>query len=126
MIVKDAGLSTEWLEDIKSVAYCVPQGTMVRITEQGLFEDFALKCKERLCGRAQLEIMKSTVESVKKFINYNDSLSKSNQIMLEQMTLDKDERNINGLTPCARCMFKDFKCSEGCQWGPKNALNRLI
>ena len=126
MIVSDAGLSDEWLEDITSVAYCVPQGTMVRITEQGLFEDFALKCKERMCGRAQLEVMHSTTNSTKKFINSIDNLSYSNQSILKSMTVDKDDRDCKGLTPCARCMFKDFKCSEGCQWGPKNALNRLI
>lgn len=125
-IVKEAGLEDEWQKDIKSVAYCVPQGTIVRITEQGIFEDFALKCKERLCGRAQLEVMKSTVESLKKFINNKDALSYSNNKLLERMTLDKDERGLAGLIPCPRCMFKDFKCSEGCQWGAKEALKRSI
>ena len=125
-IVKYAGLSEEWLKDIESVSYCIPQGTMVRITEQGLFEDFALKCKERLCGRAQLEVMKSSVESTKKFIDNKDMLSYSNQKLLESMTLDTDEKGCNGLTPCARCQFKDFTCSEGCKWGAKDALKRLI
>lgn len=125
-IVKYAGLSEEWLKDIESVSYCIPQGTMVRITEQGLFEDFALKCKERLCGRAQLEVMKSSVESTKKFIANKDMLSYSNQKLLESMTLDTDEKGCNGLTPCARCQFKDFTCSEGCKWGAKDALKRLI
>lgn len=125
-IVKYAGLSEEWLKDIESVSYCIPQGTMVRITEQGLFEDFALKCKERLCGRAQLEVMKLSVESTKKFIDNKDMLSYSNQKLLESMTLDTDEKGCNGLTPCARCQFKDFTCSEGCKWGAKDALKRLI
>lgn len=125
-IVKYAGLSEEWLKDIESVSYCIPQGTMVRITEQGLFEDFALKCKERLCGRAQLEVMKSSVESTKKFIDNKDMLSYSNQKLLESMTLDTDEKGCSGLTPCARCQFKDFTCSEGCKWGAKDALKRLI
>ena len=122
-IVSDAGLSDEWIEDISSVAYCIPQGTMVRITEQGLFEDFVLKCKERMCGRAQLEIMNSTTERVKKFINAIDNLSDCNVQLLKNITTDKKEME---LEPCARCLFRDFKCSEGCQWGPKNALNRLI
>lgn len=125
-IVKDAGLEDEWQEDIKSVAYCVPQGTIVRITEQGLFEDFALKCKERMCGRAQLEVMKSTTNSVKQFIDNKDNLSYSNQKLLESMTLKSDNIDCKELAPCARCQFKDFKCSEGCQWGPRGALNRLI
>lgn len=117
-IVKDTGLEKEWLHDIKSVGYCVPQGTLVRITEQGIFEDFALKCKERMCGRAQLEVMKSTTDSVKLFIDNKENLSYSNRELLESMTLDNK--------PCARCVFKDFKCSEGCQWGAKEALTRLI
>lgn len=125
-IVKDAGLEDEWQEDIRSAAYCIPQGTMVRITEQGLFEDFALKCKERMCGRAQLEVMKSTTNSVRLFIDNKDNLSYSNQKLLESMTLSVDEKDCKGLTPCARCQFKDFKCSEGCQWGPSGALTRLI
>lgn len=125
-IVRDAGLENEWQSDMNKVSYCIPQGTMVRITEQGLFEDFALKCKERMCGRAQLEIMKSTEESVMKFINNRDNLCYSNKKLLETMTLSEDERGIKGLTPCARCKFSDFNCSEGCHWGPGKALNRLI
>lgn len=125
-IVKDAGLEDEWQEDIISVAYCIPQGTIVRITEQGLFEDFALKCKERMCGRAQLEVMKSTTDSVKLFIDNKDNLSYSNQKILESMTTNINESGCNKLTPCARCQFKDFTCSEGCKWGAKDALNRLI
>ena len=124
-IVKDAKLEEEWQRDMKSVAYCIPQGTMVRITEQGLFEDFALKCKERMCGRAQLEIMKSTTENVKKFISSKENLSYDNQKLLENITAP-DEKLSNALSPCARCQFKDFKCSEGCQWGPKGALTRLV
>ena len=125
-IVKDAGLSAEWLMDIASVAYCIPQGTMVRITEQGLFEDFVLKCKERMCGRTQLEIMKQTTSSIKGFINNKENLSYTNQKLLESITLDSDSRDCEELTPCARCQFKDFKCSEGCNWGAKEALTRYI
>lgn len=125
-IIKDAGIEDVWQEDMRSVAYCYPQGTLVRITEQGLFEDFALKCKERMCGRAQLEIMKASTESIKKFIENKENLSYSNLKLLETITIEHDERDIKGLTPCARCMFKDFKCSEWCQWGPKEALTRCI
>lgn len=121
-IVKDAGLSDEWLHDINSVAYCVPQGTVVRITEQGLFEDFVLKCKERLCGKAQLEVMKQSTKTMQKFIDNMDNLSYSNKKLLETATMCTDK----GLKPCARCVFKDFQCSEGCKWGAKEALTRLI
>lgn len=126
-IVKDAGLEAEWTEDIESVAYCVPQGTIVRITEQGIFEDFALKCKERMCGRAQLEVMRATTKSLEKFILNRNNLSYSNKQLLLSMT---EPRTCNGVSSAyvivPRCQFKDFKCTEGCTWGCNEAINRLI
>lgn len=124
-IVEDAGLEAEWLKDINSVAYCTPQGTMVRITEQGIFEDLVLKCKERLCGRAQLEIALSTKANLEKFTTINGlmKLSPMNIKLLESITVPfEDER---GFKVVPRCLFSDFKCTEGCQWGA-NGLNRLI
>ena len=112
-------LKQEWLSDIKKLADYIPQGTIVRITEQGLFEDFVLKCKERLCGRAQLEIMKSTVVNAHKFIANKKELSYNNQKLLETII---DEKG----TLVPRCAFKDFKCSEGCSWGKNGAFERLI
>lgn len=123
-IVEDAGLEEDWLKDIESVAYCIPQGTMVRITEQGLFEDFALKCKERMCGRAQLEIMKSTACLVNLFSANSDKLCYTNRELLNNITIEVADSKMK--EACARCQFKDFKCTEGCQWGAKNALSRLI
>jgi hypothetical protein len=125
-IIKDAGNKyiDEWINDITKVAYCVPQGTMVRITEQGVFEDFILKCKERLCGRAQLEVMLQTKETCQKFIDNKDNLSLCNQELLDDSTeydmiSEKDK-------VCARCRFTDFNCTEGCKWGPGEALTRLV
>lgn len=116
-ILRNTELAKEWTEDIKSVAYCIPQGTMVRITEQGIFEDFVLKCKERLCGRAQLEIANITKENMEKFIDNCDNLSGLNQLLLDSVTSDDE------VIP--RCMFSDFRCTEGCKWGAK-AFERLI
>jgi thymidylate synthase ThyX len=123
-IIKEYNLTSEWLDDINSVSYCIPQGTVVRITEQGLFEDFALKCKERMCGRAQLEIMRTTGESISKFGAHKENLSYNNKKLLEAMTLPY--RTSEGLKPCARCCFSDFKCTEGCFWGAAGALSRLV
>jgi hypothetical protein len=39
----------------------VPQATLVDVIEEGRFEDWVLKSKERLCSRAQLEISDITV-----------------------------------------------------------------
>lgn len=118
-IVEAEGMAEEWLDDISSIRYCVPQGTIVRITEQGLFEDFVLKCKERMCGRAQLETMRATTLTVRKFFENRDKLSKLNQNLLDGI-VDEDGN------PKARCLYSDFVCSEGCQWGYAKALTRLI
>lgn len=118
-IVEAEGKAEEWLDDISSIRYCVPQGTIARITEQGLFEDFVMKCKERMCGRAQLETMRATTLTVRKFLKNRDKLSKLNQDLLDSI-VDKD-----GM-PKARCLYSDFNCSEGCQWGYIQALTRLI
>ena len=41
---------------------------MVGIIETGHISDFILKCKERLCGRAQLEIMEQIEKTANRFI----------------------------------------------------------
>lgn len=108
----------EWLRDMQSISYCVPQGTLVNITEQGLFEDFIMKCKERLCGRAQLETMLRTKETMQLFIDNKDNLCELNKMLLRLSTLDDK--------PVARCKFADFECPEGCRWGASEALTRII
>lgn len=118
-IIREYGLEDEWLTDIKSVAYCTPQGTLVDVTEQGIFEDFALKCKERLCGRAQLEIATSTAEQAHKFIENKENMCEYNQSLLDAMTNSKCE-----VAP--RCCFRDFRCTDGCRWGAKEGLTRSI
>lgn len=118
-IVKKKGREDEWQNDIQSIGYCFPQGTIVEITEQGIVEDFVLKCKERLCGRAQLEIMNVHQDIAKQFYSNIDKLSYTNRKLILSMFSKEGE-----LLP--RCMFNDFTCTEGCSWGPKNAFNRLI
>lgn len=117
-ILSETEYEKEWLADIESVGEVYPQGMLVSVTEQGLFEDFALKCRERMCGRAQLEIMQVTEKLTKCFIQNKENLSKANQKRLEQMME-------NG-RPCARCGYSDFICTEGCTWGKNGALERLI
>lgn len=108
----------QWLQDMEEIGFVYPQGMLVSVTEQGLFEDFALKCKERMCGRAQLEIMQVTEQVLEKFIENRENLSKANLGRLENM-LDQGK-------PCARCGYKDFTCVEGCPWGKNKAMTRLI
>ncbi len=118
LLVEKYGKKEEWLSDMQTVSDCYPQGTLVHVTEQGLFEDFALKCKERMCGRAQLEIMKLNEWMTEQFLEQKENLSKANKKRLEAMTP-------NGVA-APRCAFADFTCQEGCKWGPKGALGRLI
>lgn len=117
-ILQEENLRQEWLEDIHSIGEVYPQGMLVSVTEQGLFEDFILKCKERMCGRAQLEIMRITEQLVEQFVRDRKNLSGENQRRLEAITEEE--------TPCARCGYPDFSCTEGCSWGKKNALVRKI
>jgi thymidylate synthase ThyX len=120
-IIKQAGFDKEWLSDIKSVEYCVPQGTLVNVTEQGIFEDFALKCKERLCGRAQLEITRTIAKNLDRFSA--DNLCDDNLALLSNMLTVDECGNIQVLY---RCQFKDFKCTDGCRWGAKGFLDRYV
>lgn len=117
-IIEGTPVEKEWLDDIRSIKEVYPQGTLVSVTEQGLFEDFVLKSKERMCGRAQLEIMRITEQLTQKFIKNKENLSKLNKKRLENIT--ENEK------PCARCGFYDFKCMEGCKWGKSGALMRKI
>lgn len=117
-ILKGTEYEKEWLADIESIGEVYPQGMLVSVTEQGLFEDFALKCKERMCGRAQLEIMQISGQLLERFAANQKQLSGANKKRLEQM--------LEHGRPCARCRYADFTCKEGCTWGGKEALERLI
>jgi len=117
-IIKGTEYEAEWLADIKSVAYCFPQGTLVMITEEGLAKHFFLKCKERLCGRAQLEIALQTAETLRKFIANEFNLSKLNQDTLRAIAPND--------TPVAKCGMTGFTCTEVCMWGAKDWHNRKI
>lgn len=117
-ILQTEELRQQWLEDISSVGEQYPQGMLVSVTEQGLFEDFVLKCKERMCGRAQLEIMRLTQQMVEQFARDRQNLSQANQKRLDSI-LEEGK-------PCARCGYADFACVEGCTWGKAEACSRKI
>lgn len=117
-ILRNTACEKEWLADIGSIGEVYPQGMLVSVTEQGLFEDFVLKCKERMCGRAQLEIMQVSGQMLGRFVQNRDKLSMANKRRLEKITEEGK--------PCARCGYADFTCQEGCTWGKEEALTRLI
>ncbi len=113
LIIKGTKLEAEWLKDISSLADRFPQGMLVKVNERGTVENFILKCKERLCGEAQLEIELQTYETLQKYL---DNTKESNSTIY------------NYLLPYSkgvRCTFPGFKCAKPCIWGAKGALNRI-
>ena len=112
IIRDDMELVREWLEDIKSVGDVTPQGEMVWINEKGKYEDFILKCKERLCSAAQLEIMEQTRDTLKKYEQETNCL--------------KIKDDIRKYTKGARCTFKDFECSQDCKFKEGKTMTRRI
>ena len=114
IILDDQVLVDEWLFDINSVKDVTPQGELVLINEIGKYEDFILKCKERLCSAAQLEIMLQTKETL---LKYKKALEEANN------PLSKDIEKYN---KGARCTFKDFECSQDCKFREGKILTRKI
>lgn len=111
-IIRDTNYEKEWLEDIASVADEFPQGMKIMVREQGNVEDFVLKCYERLCGKAQCEIMEVTAGNLMDYIIYSDDNVK--------------EKILSYTNNCyARCEFTGYACKDPCKFGIKQA-RRLI
>ena len=104
-----------WLNDISSLDVFFPQGMLVHINERGTIENFVLKCTERLCGCAQLEIMNQTNETMRRYLN---SVRIRKKPTLYEYLLPYSKG--------ARCTFPGFKCTAPCAFGPKDAMNRII
>ena len=79
-----------WLEDMNSLADLYPQGMLIQINERGTAENFILKCKERVCGCAQLEIMKQTYEILNKYIEKTKAYQKKFIIIYYHMQKEQD------------------------------------
>ena len=112
-ILKTEALKNEWLEDIMSVADVVPQGELVLVNETGTYDNFILKTKERLCTAAQLEVMRSTRDTL---LKYKESLEQNNNYL-------KDD--IKKYTKGARCTF-GFNCTQKCNFKKGITLEREI
>ena len=107
-------LVKEWLKDMELVQEFIPQGELIRITETGKYEDFILKCKERLCSGAQLEIAQQTKELLTK---YQGALEEKNHPLAS---------DIEKYTHGARCTFPDFDCTADCKLAEGKKLLRRI
>lgn len=112
-IIRGTELEKEWIKDIESLKEFFPQGMLVQVNERGTIENFVLKCTERLCGAAQLEIMEQTQEIMKKYLE----------------SVKEDKELYDYLVPYskgARCTFPAWKCTAPCIFGGKGAMNRVI
>lgn len=114
IIEDDDLLVNEWLKDMNVVGEVTPQGELVNINETGKYDDFILKCKERLCSAAQLEIMRQTRDTL---VKYKEYLEEHNNPLAE---------DIIKYTHGARCTFPDFTCTEDCKFPEGKRLVRKI
>ena len=115
LIIKDDDvLKEEWLKDIRSLKSINPQGELILVNERGIFENFILKCKERLCTEAQLEIMLQTRETL---LKYKEALEKNGNPLAKDI-----EKYSHG----ARCTFPDFSCTSDCKFVEGKTLIRKI
>ena len=113
IIRDDEELSKMWQEDIKSVADLYPQSMLISVCERGTYENFALKCLERLCSHAQLEISLQTYDTLQKYLK---SVKDSNPEVYDFM---------KKYDVTARCAVKGYKCDKPCKYAIKQ-LERLV
>ncbi len=109
IIADNEELKKEWLNDCNRVKNVYPQGLLIDICENGTYENFILKCKERLCSAAQLEIMQQTRKTL---LEYKKHLEEDNHPLIDDIA-----KYANG----ARCTFPDYKCPSPC--GFKEGIN---
>lgn len=98
----EPGLVDEWLKDINSVKDKVPQGELFNIHEEGTFESFILKLKERDCSAPQLEIFRQTNEIKEK---YYKALVAKKHPYAEKLKPYMGRR---------RCGYPDYECPSPC------------
>lgn len=114
IIEDEPALVDEWLNDMELVSKVNPQGEIVLINERGLYEYFILKCKERLCSAAQLEIMRQTRITL---LEYQKALEEAHSHLAE---------DISKYTHGARCTFPDYNCQQDCKFKEGKTLSRKI
>lgn len=113
-IIQNTDLETKWIKDLSSLENNFPQAMLVKVNERGTVENFILKCQERICGAAQLEIMNQTKDTLDKYI---ENTRNTNKEVYEYLL---------PYSKGARCTFPGFKCTAPCVFGGINALNRTI
>ena len=114
LIASNDNLTVEWISDMKDVSNNFPQGMLIKIHECGKYDDFILKCMERLCSHAQLEIMLQTKKTLEK---YKNGLVSSGNPKAE---------DIKNYCKVARCTFPNYRCDSPCHFKEGINLNRKI
>ena len=114
IIRADVDLLDEWWSDMISLGENYPQGLKVRINERGTYEQFAYKCKERLCGAAQLEIMQQTKETLATYLKKTKEKDVETYEYLEQYAQGTKVTMPSGF------------CSRPCFFTCKKAFKRLV
>ena len=107
-------LVDEWLNDCANQSAKLPQGTLVDVTERGMYEAFILKAKERQCSHAQLEANRITTEIMNR---YHNALKDSRHPKAQE---------IEQYTKGARCTFPDYHCPEPCHFAEGITMTRKI
>lgn len=121
----DESLTTEWLDDIRSVKDNFPQGLVVEVVELGTIGNFLLKCDERLCGRAQYETM-ACVSNVLRGFYEEGNLSKYFEKWVASW-IEVNEKD-GSLRVKAKCEMRPSGCADkgGCLHGPLGAIDRTF
>ena len=114
ILLNNKKLVDEWNKDMKSVSTVFPNGQLILVNERGTYENFILKCKERICTSAQLEIMLQTHKILEK---YEKELKNSSHPL---------KSNISLYTKKARCTFSDYECALPCKFKEGINLTRQI
>ena len=112
-IIRGTELEDKWIKDITSLKDYFPQGMMILVNERGTIENFVLKCTERLCGCAQLEIMQQTSKTMQKYLEATEERKELHEYLLPY-------------SKGARCTFPGWKCASPCVFGCKDAMTRTI
>jgi len=107
-------LVNEWINDIKSVEDVIPIGTKLDVVEWGDYEMFILKCMERLCSCAQLDVMKTTRNTL---LKYKEALEVSNHPLAS---------DIVKYSKGSRCTFPNYTCLSDCKFKEGKILTRKI
>lgn len=122
-------ISEEWERDMLSIFDLIPQATLVQVSESGHVGDFLLKCQERICSRAQLEIAQNTTDTLRRLYHYRNSFmvdaddwehDSFSQGIAKELDRYITRRGVN-----PKCVVLGG-CAEPCVLGGSCAVSRLI